>query len=69
MVQALEAGARPHVAGARVVHVDVAVALAGHAAPAGHQRVPKVARGALVAPGACMHREGTFRSSWVIKET
>lgn len=56
MVQALEAGARPHVAGAWVMHVDVAVALAGHAAPAGHQRVPEVARGALIAPGACIQR-------------
>lgn len=51
VVQALEAGARSHVAGAWVVHVDVAVALARHAAPAGHQRVPEVAGGALVTPG------------------
>lgn len=52
VVQALEAGARSHVAGAWVVHVDVAVALTHRAAPAGHQRVPKVARGALITPGA-----------------
>lgn len=56
VVQALEAGARANVAGARVVHVDVVVALAGHAAAAGHQGVPEVSGGALVAPGAWSKR-------------
>lgn len=66
MVQALEAGARSHVAGAWVVHVDVAVALAWQAAPAGHQRVPEVAWGALVTPGACTQRarRGRIQVEW-----
>lgn len=51
VMQAFETGARPSVAGPRVVHVDVAVALAGQAAPAGHLRVPEVAGGALITPG------------------
>ena len=52
VVQAFEAGPRPGVAGPRVVHVDVAVALAGHAAPPGHQGVTVVTGGALVTSGA-----------------
>lgn len=51
VVQALHTGAGPSVAGPRVVHVDVVVALAGQAAPAGHQRVPEIPRSALVTPG------------------
>lgn len=57
VVQALEAGACPGVTRARVVHVDVVVALAGHAAAAGHQRVAEVAGGTLVAPVTCMAPE------------
>lgn len=51
VVQALETGACPGVTRPRVVHVDVAVALAGHAAPTGHLRVPEVAGRTLITPG------------------
>lgn len=51
VVQAFETGARPSVTGARVVHVDVVVALAGQAAPTGHQRVPEITRSTLITPG------------------
>lgn len=51
VVQACETCTCPSVAGPRVMHVDVVVTLAGHAAPAGHQRVPEVTRSALVTPG------------------
>ena len=54
VVQASEAGACPGIAGPRVMHVDVVVALAGRAAPARHQGVPEVTRGALIAPGTWM---------------
>lgn len=50
VVQAFETGAGASIAGVQVVHVNVVVALAGHAAPTGHQRIPKVTRGTLVTP-------------------
>ena len=52
VVQASEAGARPSVAGARVVHVDVAATLARQTAPPGHLGVTVVTRGTLVTPGS-----------------
>lgn len=50
VIQTLEAGARPNVTGSRVVHVDVVVALAGHAASTRHQRVPEITGRALFTP-------------------
>jgi len=57
VVQAFEAGARLGVTGPRVLHVDVAVALAGQAAPTGHLGVPEVPGGALVTPGTCRRKQ------------
>lgn len=51
VVQALETGTRPSVTGPGVVHINVAVTLAGHAAPTRHQRVPEITRSALITPG------------------
>lgn len=59
VVEAFQAGPGASVTGVGVVHVDVVVASAGHALPAGNKRVSKVAWGALVTPGACMKRKST----------
>jgi len=56
VVEAAQAAPRAPVARLWVRHVDVVVALAGQAAPAGLQRVPVVPRGTLVAAGTCRHR-------------
>lgn len=52
VVEAFEAGARSGVAGLGVVHVDVVVALTGHAAAPRNQRVSIVTRSALVTAAA-----------------
>lgn len=52
VVQAFETGTCASVTRSGVVHVNVVVALAGHAAPSWNQRVSVVTGGALVTSGS-----------------
>jgi len=63
VVQAFETGTCANVAGPRVVHVDVVVTLAGHAAPSGNQGVSIVTWGTLITPGTWMRYENTGRTN------